>query len=327
MNSVLIYGQGIAALTAAWELAKRGHTVNLVGRGDLTAIQLALDPITVQLLEEIFHTRLVRQPFSHPISRRSIRGWYSTPTTIETDSLSISLDALVDHLRECLKKRFPISVTFWNQLPRVFPHHFVICATGRRDSDALTFGGRVAAMATVQLQSSLDSSVVERTDYGWAFLLPSSEDQAHLFASAANTDRVPMDLLDATTKSCSFRNSISIREAFQNWRRVAPSLSHPLATPSEIFVGESAFSVDPICGDGVGYAVRSALLAAIVVADQTRYETHGRKYYVARLLRAFYAHLAGCANVYAGWRDAGWSEEVQCMKRGMLYLRNQTAVA
>lgn len=326
MNSTMIYGRGVAALTAAWILAGRGFSVRLAGDRLASSLQLMLDPATVQLLDEVFGLQLRNEPFSHSLSRRIILGWNSATEISESASLSVPHDALVNRLNKCLQHRFACSIESSKQSAKRVSAQFEIHATGRNQHNGLSFGNRVATMAAVVLRGCWETSVIERTDYGWAFLVPSSKRHGCLFAVAANPKMNPADVLETTIKNCSIGQNAELLTASQSWRAIAPTLSHPLVTQSSIRIGESAFSLDPICGDGIGYAVRSALLAATVFADHAQQERRGLNYYAARLVRAFYAHLVGCAQMYAGWINAGWADELQSTQRGISYLRHQMAI-
>jgi hypothetical protein len=96
----------------------------------------------------------------------------------------------------------------------------------------------------------------------------------------------------------------------------APSLELGCAMPGRLAAGEAAISFDPLLGDGVGNAVRVALLAQSVIsaisggADESVCLAH----YSARLERAFTEHLQTCSAHYASaWNAAIWSEEITSM--------------
>jgi len=323
MNCQLIRGRGIAAITTAWALAERGFSVTLVGPSCDRSMQVAIEPDTLKLLEDVFDLQLSSLPFAYPLSRRIIRGWHSSPEMVDTESLSLPLTDLVDLLEQKLCDRFASQYSWSCDDVQSQHDELVIHATGREEADVLTFGRRVATVAEVELSQSTHACIIERTDFGWAFLLPSHAKKASLFAFAANVNCSPEDALDITSENGSIGERVLSRQPAKSWKIVAPSLCYPLATESSILVGEAAFAFDPICGDGVGYAVRSALLAATVVADYSRCEDRGLQYYEARLLRTFQAHLIGCGKVYNGWQAAGWAGELQQTRRGVEFLRNQ----
>jgi len=323
MKSLMIRGRGIAAITAAWVLAERGFSVTVAGPSCNRDLQVAIEQDTLKLLEDVFELQLSSLPFAYHLSQRIIRGWHSSPEIVDGDSLSLPLADLVASLEQRLCDRFTGQITWVHEVCQSQCEGIVIHATGRQPADGLTFGRRVATVAEVELSQSTDACVIERTDVGWAFLLPSRAKKASLFAFAANADQSPDDVLDAMPKHGSIGKIVLARQPAQCWRMIAPSLSYPLATETSVLVGEAAFTFDPICGDGVGYAARSALLAATAVADFARGEGRGLQYYEARLLRTFHAHLLACSKVYEGWHAAGWSNESDQTRRGIEFLQNQ----
>lgn len=326
MSAILIHGRGIAALTVACELASRGFSVTLTGHRKSRDMQLAIESNTVQLIDEVFDFRLREQPFAHRITKRIIRGWTMTNDVAEVESLSVPIQALADALAKHLRKRFGSLLSWRSAFQRKKSSGgFVVHATGRRQAGGLTFGHRVATMASVNMIGIGEASVIARTEYGWAFLLPHNDHQGTLFAFAADGDQDPNHVLNSTANELGFSEQITFCRTASYWRPVAPSLSYPLVEDCSVLVGESAFTFDPICGDGVGYSVRSALLASAAISDNLRGEVRGLDYYVARLRRAFLAHLSGCARMYAGWDNAGWVNELERTSHGIDYLTQHSS--
>lgn len=321
MQQVSINGQGIAAITTAWELAARGFTVLMAGRHHSSSLPLVLEENTIELLERIFGIRLVGHPQFRPISGRVIRGWGGAASVVKSGSIGVTLGSLTGTLRSRLRSCFASSVSWSELIPdSELRAEFSIEATGRKQL-GLSLGNRVATMASVESQHSLNACILERTDFGWAFLVPNSDRQGTLFGFSADRENDPTKVLESTVNNHFSPERITLCKQAQPWRACSPHLSHPLVTHSEILVGEAAFTFDPICGDGVGYAVRSALLAATAVADRYKDDFRGLQYYSARLHRTFSAHLVGCANMYKGWTDAGWRREQEITQKGITYLK------
>jgi hypothetical protein len=109
----------------------------------------------------------------------------------------------------------------------------------------------------------------------------------------------------------------------------APSMAQPAAVCGKIRVGDAAVSFDPVCGDGTGNAVRSAILAAAVinaVTDGLSWE-EGIGYYNWRLQRAFLGHAKLCEGFYRSEFPASvWSDEMERASRASESLQtNETA--
>src|SRR5262249_18408498 len=92
----------------------------------------------------------------------------------------------------------------------------------------------------------------------------------------------------------------------------APWIREPLCRPGQIAAGEAAARLDPLCGDGTGFAVRSAILAASVIDGISRGRPVGAalRPHRHRLHLAFAQHLRTCLAFYttAGF-DASWTAE------------------
>jgi len=326
MEQVLIKSQEVAAITTAWELAARGFSVIMAGHRKHRFLPLVLEEHTIALIDSIYGIRLHHDSRVHLLDRREIRGWDSSSGVVDSKALSVSWSSLIDILRSRLKQCFATSVT-WSSTSSETENaiEFAIEATGY-NQNGLSFGQRVATLATVETHDRLSRCVIERTCFGWAFLVLHGNRQATLFAFAADRKFDEEQVMNSTVSDYFATENLVLRENASAWRSCSPTLSHPLVTNQQILVGESAFTLDPICGDGVGYAVRSAVLAATVVADRSQAEFRGHTYYVARLRRAFSAHLTGCANVYAGWANGCWGNELSATQRGVAYLSHQNMV-
>ena len=93
----------------------------------------------------------------------------------------------------------------------------------------------------------------------------------------------------------------------------APRITWPPYGPAWFACGPSAMSMDPLCGDGIGSALRSALwLCALIGA---RLDGAGADVvtndYSARLALAFKEHLATCGEYYLTARLArAWEPEI-----------------
>jgi flavin-dependent dehydrogenase len=100
--------------------------------------------------------------------------------------------------------------------------------------------------------------------------------------------------------------------------RSAPWLDLDCARPGRMTVGDSAFAVDPLRGDGVGFAIRGALLAQSVRGAIARERSAGPylTHYAARLRHAFCRHVDECVSHYErAWNASIWQGEIAKMRR------------
>lgn len=104
--------------------------------------------------------------------------------------------------------------------------------------------------------------------------------------------------------------AVSVCEAF-------PARCDPWPRVRTVHVGEAALAFDPICGDGLGQALRSAILAAAAIeAVEGGEDRSGVRAFVRhRFGLAFLAHLDTCAGFYASLTPAAsWTTELRAMR-------------
>lgn len=96
----------------------------------------------------------------------------------------------------------------------------------------------------------------------------------------------------------------------------APSHVPDCAAHGRIAIGEAAITFDPLRGDGVGHAVRGALLANSVIGAIADGESEQAclRYYRARLAHAFAVHVQTCRAYYLrAWNAHVWTDEIASM--------------
>jgi hypothetical protein len=105
-----------------------------------------------------------------------------------------------------------------------------------------------------------------------------------------------------------------------------PRISDPLCGPGWLACGTAALAFDPLCGDGVGNAIREAILAAAVI----RAIAKGAKvddvlaHYRGRLLAGFMRHLELCRQFYAaGNSGPWWDAELDLILKGIEWCGRQ----
>src|SRR5689334_20505960 len=100
----------------------------------------------------------------------------------------------------------------------------------------------------------------------------------------------------------------------------APKKLREMNGANWLATGTAACSYDPLCGDGTGYAIRAAILAAAVLEgiDRGTPRESLLSYYKLRLTYAFYTHIRSCLALYsdAGFNDS-WGSELAMMQAGV----------
>ena len=326
MMDILILGRSLASLTAAWILCEKGIQPIICGPSSRSMRRIALNASTVELIETLFGIHLAENESARWIHRRRMIGWGNKQDApLEWPSLAIEANALTADIDRTLVQRFGDQVTFATNFPlqeqalvidTIGPHH----PRYRNPTGRLTFGRRAATACMLRTTRPFDEVLVERTADSWLFLLPAMMDCWTLYVVTAAQDPDPEDSIVKAIESSSLRGEVADRTPAEPWHSVAPVLHHPLATKNRIRAGEAAFTFDPLCGDGAGYAIRSGVLASTVAADVIHQELRGLEYYQFRLNRTFRAHLQACREYYAGWNTPDWRHEVDSMRVGVAFL-------
>ena len=100
----------------------------------------------------------------------------------------------------------------------------------------------------------------------------------------------------------------------------APQIASSICGKNWLAVGDAAFSVDPICGDGTGYAIREAILATTVLESICAGIPAEAclSHYTLRLQHAFSQHIKMCIQYYAeGFSASTWQKEIEQMKMAL----------
>ena len=99
-----------------------------------------------------------------------------------------------------------------------------------------------------------------------------------------------------------------------------PRIAAPLCGPGWLACGTAALAFDPLCGDGVGNAIREAILAAAVIraiADGENVDSV-LAHYRGKLLAGFTRHLKLCRQFYlAGNSGPWWDAELDLIVKGI----------
>ncbi len=173
----------------------------------------------------------------------------------------------------------------------------------------LSFGTRMATAFPVA-NSVADACWIESVESGWLFLLPG-------WLLAVGDSPLEQSQLVAA-------QIVSIGEAAGRFPAY-PRISNTLCDVDWLAVGGAAMSFDPICGDGVGNAVREAILATAVIRAGAAEDLLA--HYRARLVAGFLKHLELCRPFYAACSGEWWRSELALLDKGIAWCREQLANA
>lgn len=312
-HSVHVKGTGVAALTCARLLDKQGWKVRLETVRRHRPIHLLLGQTTASLLSALWNDSTLLEG-AHPIRERAVRwGGASQASVLAAPGIVVEAQELIRRL----ESRFEFddcsseSAEAW-EVEAHPPRPGVA-------SPMLEIGRRHAWIAQVKLKSNgqVNRCAMETLEWGWAFLLPVGDAKADLqFVS------VPGDVLQPEPEQVVAQSRMlgSAVAEIDSWLDPIASMPkfHPApARPGRLAVGEAALSFDPISGDGVGHALRGAVLAATTLDDIAR--GHSSSACIARyaetLRRAMTHHLEICLKLYGGAMSGqAWQHELDAMR-------------
>ena len=342
IGQVLILGKGIAGLCCAKLLAQQGWAVELWGAESKTRQILVLNEITCWLLQDIFQDHVgtyIRT--SHQLNQRNII-WdnKASKTTVAQPSVVINNAELTKHLLENLIHDPSLAIkqspncNFSEISSRAVEFDWVLDATGRSAYFAKKFGaitkhsGKRCILSTeVPLARINDphNFWIEAIPDGWFFLAPLNSQGALLQLMLPTR---PQQSIAVIKKFLQKTNYIQKQISYTNISTppvvldAFPQILHPFFGMTSVglrwlAIGSAAFAVDPISGDGVGYAIRSAILAASVVSGITSGLPLKQclQHYNQRLYSAFLTHLKACLKYYdSKFSSLAWLDEINLMK-------------
>jgi hypothetical protein len=309
VTSALIRGEGIAATCCARLLKRAGipYAVERAERSKLPAIMLG--EATQKLLHDVFDRTDLFDALPKIRKRVVVWGADAHPVVVPHSAVVVSEQAILDRLRPAESDEVTEAAwTIFTSRPLPEPareHHF---------------GERTAAVSTVKLKSGSDREGcwIESLDHGWLFLLP-AEDDAWLLSVGGPADSL-------LGESRFIANQITGAGVASGTFPCHPRIVEPLCAPRWLACGTAALGFDPLCGEGVGYATREAILASAVIraaadgADVDALVAH----YRTRLLAGFRKHLEVCRDFYAAGRGRPWwDQELGSLERGLEWCASQ----
>ncbi len=267
---ILIAGRGVAALVCAQRLAARGCLVTCYGPPPQDRPMVLLGQDTLDLLRSQFPTCDLNT-LGHPIQGRDVLWGKEPLTQLSTPARAVSLSSLVEHLEPALS---PLVTRLTDRPPTYSTAVWQIDATGRHaylateiaGARANLFGQRCMVTVPVELQQGRSDRVgMELIQSGWLFLCPTNPHTGVLQLMVPQRPPNPEQAIQLalsqsqliTERLASIAGPLQILPA-------APQILEFLGSESWLAVGAAACSFDPVCGDGIGQAIRSALLASAV---------------------------------------------------------------
>ena len=305
LEPVRIRGSGVAATCCARLLSEAGFPLSLKGDTGARKPAILIGERTQALVTDVFG-----QPglFSglHTIDRRMVAWGRAEPVEVPHRGAVVAESDLVERLGTA------------GATAEGDPDWTIYASQPTPDFGEQRFGSRTASAAAVELRTSRSSVCwIESLPGGWLFLLPDETSSGWLIAVGAP----PGDLLSDSRLVGPQVESVSAEHAvFPAYPRIAD----PLCGPGWLACGTAAMAFDPLCGDGVGAAVREAILAAAVIrAAGSGYDPEGLlTHYRSRLTAGLLRHLEMCRDYYMAANGGPWWErEIAGLDEGIAWCR------
>lgn len=243
---------------------------------------------------------------AQPLARRIVKWGNATSIAVPHSGVVISEASLIDRLNV---SRVNVNRLNVNAKPTASTE-WTIKTTNAMGQHK--FGSRMATAFPVTNRLN-DACWIESLESGWLFLLPGwllsigdcNLDQSELIAEQIESVGEPVGKFPAY-----------------------PRISESLFQENQLSVGNAAMAFDPICGDGVGNAVREAILAcAVITASRTDSEIALLTHFRTKLLMGFLKHLELCRPFYSACSGDWWKSELEAINTGILWCRDQLANA
>jgi len=322
---VAINGIGVAGTTLAWLLARRGFEVRLHGRRPAKGRLIAVSVETVSLAAELWQTPPERVWAGSWVQRRET-AWASAAFE-RTDSAALVCDPadIVARFVDLLAER---GVRVADGAAPEDDADWVITAEGRTRCElGFTAGQRTVSAGWLPRvpHRHTDCTTVVAVGGGWFFACPDPAGGTALMLvrppEAGGNDAEAL----RTAVEEAWPGHSALAEPRGAPRECAPQLGHLPASPGKLRVGDAALAIDPLRGDGFGYAARGALLAHAVIAAGDCAPA-ALRHYSGRLREVFRAHVLNCITHYADARNAAiWSGEIARMKLALELLGRPAA--
>ena len=301
---IVIQGDGVAAQCCARLLTAAGSSVERRGAQRPRLPVIMIGASTQVLFQDAFETPKLFEGL-HPIRHRVV-AW-GTGGTHDLPHSAVAVDEATLLAR----------LQFDAPTPEPGEPDWTILAA-RQEGQKLPvqeFGKRVAFSLPVALSGTSDpfSGWVESVENGWLFLVSNAVGRAWLLGVGGT----PEALLDSS-KLVRAQVAETLGEAQQF--PAHPRICWPPCGPGWLACGSGALAFDPLCGDGSGYAIREAILAAAVVKasaaglDPEELAAH----YRTRMLAGFQKHLQVCESFYqTGGSTPWWKAQAQSARDGV----------
>lgn len=316
-----IRGEGVAASCCARLLQRAGISClrEMAGRPRVPAIMLG--ETAQMLLGDIFERKDLFDGAKRVRKRIVAWGTDRSPLEFPHSSVVVSEQTLLERIHSTIEASNDNHSL--SHATEAVAQGWTIYSSPPLPSGSVVqhFGSRLARASSVKLNAPAekDACWTESLDAGWLFLLPCDTDRAWLLSVGGPVDQL---LEQSSLVAAQISEIGNASDEFP----CHPRIAHPLSDQGWLICGTAAVGFDPLCGDGVGYATREAILAAAAVGaaargcDACALAAH----YRAGVLAGFRKHLFACRDFYRqGRRGPWWDQQVRELERGIVWCAEQ----
>jgi hypothetical protein len=311
---ILIRGGGISAIAVATLLRARGAEVRVSGRARPRGRIVAVPVETLALACDLLDVRASSLRIGPIVEYRRV-GWSGgEESTVSQVALVCDAAELAALLATSLDRAGCLD---HDETEDGDDADWVLEASGRPTGGVST-GERVGQFARVDRHFRQNELSVTATRSGWIFTAPHPQGGQAVLLVSPSAEVSALTEHEVAERLAEIGPRASSTQVMELGRpeSVGPALAEPLWRGNSLKVGDAALALDPLRGDGIGFALRGALLAQAVLAridgESGRADSLG--YYGERLRRAFVAHVRGCRDYYrAAQCPEIWKNDIATM--------------
>lgn len=308
-----IFGDGIGGASTAVSLMNFGWRVDFAAPSQRSQRAIVLGGACLYLLERMWGGDWLAGLPHHRLARRGIvwsdgDGQWVEESAIVVDAARLAASMAQRAAERGARRTRTADAGAWT-----------IVATREASPDALAGGCRIAVAAPVATTGQFDpeAMLIEATRRGWLALVPTGARSAELFAFTVERPTQQGWLERFARETRAIGRSVAAVVGPARTSEAAPRFRWPPHRDSGLFVGDAAIALDPMGGEGVAAALRTAHLAAALseACAQGVSRDEILQFYSMRLARVMATHLKGLIQLYQGSPFApAWSDEIAAMR-------------
>jgi hypothetical protein len=322
---LLIRGGGASAWATAAAAGALGCEVFLDPGTASPRPPIILNAVTVRILRDLIGDLTELTAKAWVIERRVVGWGPGRPAVVNEPGLVVPSSALTDALERFTRRKMGGGLRTGEASAGLEPDFDWIldCAGGGLQT---VWGRRVMLVGGVRFATGAANSAswIDSFPGGWLFWFPVGPGAGIIQVMLPDSTEFPRECIqEALAASSLASQSLWLDDSEVQVYRAAPGFRTHFREARAVAVGSGAARLDPLCGDGTGFSLRTALLAA-AVADHCRHAPTAEapwRHYCSRVAAATAHHLRACDRFYS-MAESGdtWSRELELGRQGLAML-------